>query len=56
MRNLVILAAGLLSFISCLAQRPAQPPFSEERFHPFSNGYALVWEDQFNGDKLDTSK
>ena len=56
MRNLVILAAGLLSFLSCLAQRPAQPPVSRERFHPFSNGYALVWEDQFNGDRLDTSK
>ena len=56
MRILIITVAGVLSLLSCLAQRPAQNPMSKEQFSPLSNGYVLAWEDQFNGDKLDSSK
>ncbi len=54
MRNLLITLLGLLSILNCLAQRPAQNPISMDRFVPSSNGYELAWEDQFNGDQLDS--
>ena len=38
------------------AQRPAQVPMSKKRFNPEKQGYKLVWEDQFKGKTLDTSK
>lgn len=38
------------------AQRPAQGPMSQEQFHPKKMGYDLVWEDQFKGKALDTTK
>lgn len=41
---------------SCLAQRPAQGPMSETRYTPTDLGYKLVWEDQFDGNTLDSSK
>ncbi|MFT3704268.1 MAG: hypothetical protein QM802_18010, partial [Agriterribacter sp.] len=42
--------------IICKAQRPAQPPISNKVHTPASLGYELAWEDNFNGDKLDTGK
>ena len=39
-----------------MAQRPAQGPTSNEQFTPEKLGYQLVWEDEFNGAKLDTTK
>jgi beta-glucanase (GH16 family) len=39
-----------------LAQRPAQGPMSANKFNPIQNGFALVWEDEFNGSQLDTLK
>ena len=42
--------------LASMAQRPAQGPMSNEQFTPKKLGYQLVWEDEFNGDKLDTTK
>ncbi|WP_157943689.1 MULTISPECIES: family 16 glycosylhydrolase [Arenibacter] len=39
-----------------MAQRPAQGPMSKKRFNPEKEGYKLVWEDQFKGKVLDTTK
>jgi len=49
---------GLLSFHapSAFSQRPAQGPMSQTRFTPADLGYELVWEDNFDGDKLDPKK
>ena len=38
------------------AQRPAQGPVSPEVFEPAKHGYRLVWEDEFAGKSLDSSK
>lgn len=38
------------------AQRPAQGPMSKMRFNPEKMGYKLVWEDNFRGKTLDTTK
>ena len=48
----------LFVFISgfAFAQRPAQGPMSKKRFNPEKMGYKLVWEDQFKGKALDTTK
>lgn len=48
----------LLFFITALtmAQRPAQGPVSLEQYTPEKLGYKLVWEDNFNGTRLDTTK
>ena len=39
-----------------MGQRPAQNPMSQTLYAPADMGYELVWEDQFNGDALDTKK
>jgi|TARA_R110001606_G_scaffold171633_2_gene317336 beta-glucanase (GH16 family) len=39
-----------------LAQRPAQGPMSKKRFNPEKMGYELVWEDNFKGKTLDSTK
>lgn len=41
---------------NCVAQRPARGPVSNKKYTPKEMGYKLVWEDQFKGNKLDTSK
>ncbi|MCC5927949.1 MAG: glycoside hydrolase family 16 protein [Cyclobacteriaceae bacterium] len=48
---LTILAASF-----CMAQRPAQGPMSDKRYFPEEMGYKLIWQDEFEGDQLDTSK
>lgn len=53
--NLLIFA--LLFFVTVtMAQRPAQGPITNEQFTPESLGYKLIWEDEFNGDQLDSTK
>lgn len=37
-------------------QRPAQGPMNKQIFNPSDQGYALVWEDDFLGDHLDTTR
>jgi len=44
-----------LTFIAG-AQRPAQGPMSKKRITPEKLGYQLVWEDEFDGNKLDSTK
>ena len=56
MKIIINCCCALLLAIVCKAQRPAQPPVSKEVYTPSSLGYELAWEDNFNGDKLDTSK
>ena len=48
--------AGIICVGTCLAQRPAQNPISATRYTPAEMGYELVWEDQFEGDTLDSQK
>ena len=56
MKKYLLIATAFLLAINCLAQRPAQNPVSQEKYTPKSLGYQLFWEDQFNGNKLDTQK
>jgi beta-glucanase (GH16 family) len=53
---LIVLVAGLWPVPACMGQRPAQNPISQTRFTPADMGYELFWEDQFNGEALDTNK
>ena len=48
----------ILLFLTCIAgaQRPAQGPMSKKRINPEKLGYQLVWEDEFDGNKLDSTK
>ena len=46
----------LLGGFAANAQRPAQGPISRDVIQPEKLGYRLVWEDEFNGTKLDTTK
>ncbi len=57
MKKILLTVVVTLLFCSVFfGQRPAQNPMSKEKFAPLSNGYKLAWEDQFDGDRLDTSK
>ena len=56
MKRVIFLITSLLITVSLFAQRPAQGPMSQKKFTPEKLGYKLVWEDEFNGDKLDTTK
>ena len=42
--------------VSLVAQRPAQGPMSKKKYTAKELGYRLIWQDEFNDDKLDTSK
>ncbi len=50
------LASLLFGSVAAHAQRPAQGPISRDVIQPEKLGYRLVWEDEFNGTKLDTTK
>jgi beta-glucanase (GH16 family) len=56
MRHYIILLLALALGLPALAQRPAQGPMSDTRHTPESLGYALFWEDQFEGTALDPKK
>jgi beta-glucanase (GH16 family) len=56
MKKYFLIIIGIVGLIHCFAQRPAQGPMSPERYTPEKLGYKLAWEDQFNGNKLDTTK
>jgi beta-glucanase (GH16 family) len=51
-----VLVVGLWHVPDCMGQRPAQNPISQTRYTPVDMGYELAWEDQFNGDAIDTNK
>ena len=38
------------------AQRPAHGPISDKKYIPEEMGYKLVWNDEFEGTQLDTTK
>ena len=38
------------------AQRPAHGPISDKKYIPEEMGYKLVWNDEFGGTQLDTTK
>ncbi len=48
---LVIIWSGKL-----MAQRPAQDPISDKKYLPEQLGYSLVWNDEFDGTQLDSTK
>ncbi|MEI6140510.1 MAG: glycoside hydrolase family 16 protein [Mariniphaga sp.] len=56
MKTLFLFISILFLMFPCFSQRPAQGPMSEQRFTPNKLGYHLVWEDNFNGNQLDTTK
>ena len=51
----IALIVMLLSFF-VQAQRPAQGPMSDKKYKPEELGYQLVWNDEFEGTSLDTTK
>lgn len=51
---LITLLAALA--LTGMAQRPAQGPVSRERYSAEKLGYTLCWEDNFDGNSLDTTK
>ena len=55
LETVLILCLLLFPFLG-LAQRPAQGPMSNEIYSPEKLGYKLVWEDNFEGTALDTTK
>lgn len=55
MRSILTIAILLLT-MTVHAQRPARGPVSDKKFTPGELGYTLCWEDNFDGNQLDTTK
>ncbi|MDP4185773.1 MAG: glycoside hydrolase family 16 protein [Bacteroidota bacterium] len=51
-----VAAVLLLSGIGMAQTKFTNNAISQKRYSPQSLGYKLIWEDQFNGNKLDTTK
>jgi beta-glucanase (GH16 family) len=51
-----VLVACIWHVPDCMGQRPPQNPMAQTWYAPVDMGYELVWEDQFNGEALDTNK
>ncbi len=56
MKQLLLIVTLLIFANLCPAQRPAQGPMSPKQFTPEELGYKLYWEDNFDGNKLDSTK
>jgi len=56
MRKYFLIITGIFVVFNCFGQRPAQGPMSQKRYSANKLGYKLVWQDQFTGDRLDTTK
>jgi len=56
MKPHLILFGLCLLVLSANAQRPPQGPVSSRKFDPLKAGYKLIWEDNFNGTNLDSTK
>lgn len=54
-RFFLFLTMSIIS-VTCFAQRPAQGPVSKKIYTPGELGYSLYWEDNFDGNQLDTMK
>ena len=56
MKNVFLFITSIFFVVTCIAQRPAQGPMSQERYTPKKLGYKLVWKDEFKGNKLNPQK
>jgi len=56
MKHLFLIVISFTLTSICIAQRPAQGPMSNKKFTPEELGYKLFWQDEFNGNQLDTTK
>jgi beta-glucanase (GH16 family) len=56
MRRLFLIITTVFLTNFSFAQRPAQGPMSEKQYTPEELGYKLYWEDNFDGNKLDSAK
>jgi beta-glucanase (GH16 family) len=57
LKNCLIILLIILLGTPCIAQKQASNnAMSQKRVSPKSMGYKLIWEDQFNGRELDTTK
>jgi beta-glucanase (GH16 family) len=58
--SLLLIFSAILLCFSCskryTTKEEPNNPIEQTVFHPEKNGYQLVWEDQFNGNQLDTAK
>ncbi|MBS1576570.1 MAG: glycoside hydrolase family 16 protein, partial [Bacteroidetes bacterium] len=56
MMKLFFTVSWLILMMNVIAQRPAQGPMSQKKYSPEKLGYKLAWQDEFNGNALDTTK
>jgi len=54
----LILNLSLILYLTlpAFAQQPPQRSMSQHKYTPKELGYWLVWQDEFNGNQLDTTK
>lgn len=55
MKKFLVVIGLILSFF-VQAQRPEHGPISDKKHLPEELGYKMVWNDEFNGTQLDTTK
>ena len=57
MKSLIFILSFFLTATFCIAQKKtSNNAMSQKRVSPQSMGYKLIWEDQFKGNELDTTK
>lgn len=56
MKTIFVVFLILIAGIAGLAQRPAHGPISDRKYDPVEMGYHLIWNDEFEGNQLDTTK
>ncbi|MBX2922058.1 MAG: glycoside hydrolase family 16 protein [Chitinophagaceae bacterium] len=56
MKQFILLAYIACTCFTATAQRPPQGPVSDTVHTPGKLGYTLYWQDEFNGNTLDTAK
>lgn len=56
MKLVLLVSCTLCICFTAIAQRPPQGPVSAVKYTPEALGYQLFWQDDFNGDRLDSNK
>ncbi|MFT3750608.1 MAG: glycoside hydrolase family 16 protein [Agriterribacter sp.] len=56
MKFFILLVYTICISFFAIAQRPPQGPVSDTIYTPQKLGYTLYWQDEFNGNALDTTK
>ena len=56
MKNLFVTFFMILPVLAIYAQRPEHGPVSVKKYIPEEMGYKLIWNDEFEGNQLDTTK